>query len=82
MRETKDCITDVTRDKQLDAAYIDEQLYAIIDGDNIMKLSCVRISNYRNIDDIFVDFHPESNYIIGENNLGKSNFFDFAGGCL
>ena len=79
MRETKDCITDVTRDKQLDAAYIDEQLYAIIDGDNIMKLSCVRISNYRNIDDIFVDFHPESNYIIGENNLGKSNFLTLLG---
>ena len=39
-----------------------------------MKLTCVRVSNYRNIDGITVNFHPECNYIIGENNLGKSNF--------
>ncbi len=44
-----------------------------------MKLSHIHISNYRNIDDISVDFHPESNYIIGENNLGKSNFLDLLG---
>lgn len=39
-----------------------------------MKITYVRISNYRNIDGIAVNFHPEHNYIIGENNLGKSNF--------
>lgn len=44
-----------------------------------MRLSHIHISNYRNIDDISVDFHPESNYIIGENNLGKSNFLTLLG---
>lgn len=39
-----------------------------------MKLTRIEISNYRNIDGLIVDFHPASNYIIGENNLGKSNF--------
>ena len=39
-----------------------------------MRISCVKVSNYRNIDGIEVTFHPECNYIIGENNLGKSNF--------
>ena len=39
-----------------------------------MKITYVRVSNYRNIDGITVNFHPEHNYIIGENNLGKSNF--------
>lgn len=39
-----------------------------------MKITYVRVSNYRNIDGIAVNFHPEHNYIIGENNLGKSNF--------
>lgn len=39
-----------------------------------MRITCVRVSNYRNIDGIIVNFNPECNYIIGENNLGKSNF--------
>ena len=39
-----------------------------------MRISCVRVINYRNIDGIEVKFNPECNYIIGENNLGKSNF--------
>lgn len=39
-----------------------------------MKLTRIEVSNYRNIDGLVVDFHPMSNYIIGENNLGKSNF--------
>ena len=39
-----------------------------------MKLTRIEVSNYRNIDGLIVDFHPMSNYIIGENNLGKSNF--------
>lgn len=38
-----------------------------------MKISHIHVLNYRNLDDISVDFHLESNYIIGENNLGKSN---------
>lgn len=39
-----------------------------------MRIACVKVSNYRNIDGIEVIFNPECNYIIGENNLGKSNF--------
>ncbi len=39
-----------------------------------MKIKQVTVHNYRNIDDITVRMHSECNYIIGENNLGKSNF--------
>ena len=44
-----------------------------------MRLTCVRVSNYRNIDGITVNFNTECNYIIGENNLGKSNFLTLLG---
>jgi len=39
-----------------------------------MRIVRVRISNYRNIDGTTIDLNPDCNYIIGENNLGKSNF--------
>lgn len=39
-----------------------------------MRIAYVKVTNYRNIDGIEVIFNPECNYIIGENNLGKSNF--------
>jgi len=39
-----------------------------------MKLIRVSVSNYRNIDGITVYFNNECTYLIGENNLGKSNF--------
>lgn len=39
-----------------------------------MKIICAKVHNYRNINHIEVTFNPECNYIIGENNLGKSNF--------
>ncbi|RPF47684.1 putative ATP-dependent endonuclease of OLD family [Hydrogenoanaerobacterium saccharovorans] len=39
-----------------------------------MRITFAKVSNYRNIDGIEVTFNPECNYIIGENNLGKSNF--------
>lgn len=39
-----------------------------------MRIAHVKVYNYRNIDGIEVTFNPECNYIIGENNLGKSNF--------
>lgn len=39
-----------------------------------MKIVQVSISNYRNIDGISVVLDKDSNYIIGENNIGKSNF--------
>ena len=38
-----------------------------------MRIVYVKVANYRNIDGIEVTFNPECNYIIGENNLGKSN---------
>ncbi len=44
-----------------------------------MRIVCVRVNNYRNIDGIVVHFNPEGNYIIGENNLGKSNFLSLLG---
>lgn len=39
-----------------------------------MRITRVTVSNYRNIDGITVNLNTECNYIIGENNLGKSNF--------
>ncbi len=39
-----------------------------------MRIACVKVKNYRNIDGISVMLNPECSYIIGENNLGKSNF--------
>ena len=41
-----------------------------------MRITRVKINNYRNIDGIIVDLNSSCNYIIGENNLGKSNFLD------
>ena len=38
-----------------------------------MRITRAKVSNYRNIDGISVIFNPDSSYIIGENNLGKSN---------
>lgn len=39
-----------------------------------MRITKVIIHNYRNLDKIKVWLNNESSYIIGENNLGKSNF--------
>ncbi len=44
-----------------------------------MRIECVKVHNYRNIDGITVCFNPESNYIVGENNLGKSNLLALLG---
>lgn len=41
-----------------------------------MKISRVKVDNYRNIGSINVAFNPDCNYIIGENNLGKSNLLN------
>ncbi len=38
-----------------------------------MKITHIKISNYRNLDGIEIFFHSGINFIIGENNLGKSN---------
>ena len=39
-----------------------------------MRIDSITVKNYRNIDGISMVFNPECNYIIGENNIGKSNF--------
>ena len=44
-----------------------------------MRLTRAKVSNYRNIDGITVIFNPDCNFIIGENNLGKSNFLSLLG---
>lgn len=41
-----------------------------------MRIIKVGIKNYRNLDNIEVHFNPDINFIIGENDLGKSNFLD------
>lgn len=41
-----------------------------------MEIINVKISNYRNLNGIEITFDNDSNYIIGENNLGKSNLLD------
>lgn len=41
-----------------------------------MKIETVKVQNYRNLDGIEIALHEEVNFIIGENNLGKSNFLD------
>ncbi|XWK91655.1 MAG: AAA family ATPase (plasmid) [Phormidium sp.] len=41
-----------------------------------MRISTLEIKNYRNLDGVKIKFHPTTNFIIGENNLGKSNLLD------
>ncbi|MEL0589013.1 MAG: AAA family ATPase [Planktothrix rubescens PR222] len=43
---------------------------------NLMRISALEIKNYRNLDGLTIKFHPKMNFIIGENNLGKSNLLD------
>lgn len=38
-----------------------------------MKITKVEINNYRNLDGVKISFAEECNFIVGENNLGKSN---------
>ena len=39
-----------------------------------MRLKAIEINNYRNLDGIKLIFHPVINFLVGETNLGKSNF--------
>jgi putative ATP-dependent endonuclease of OLD family len=41
-----------------------------------MKIVKVRIDNYRNLDKVEMYFNPDMNFLIGENDLGKSNLLD------
>lgn len=42
-------------------------------GGEIMKLYGIKLKNFRNLDDIKVIFSEDVNYIVGENNVGKTN---------
>ncbi|TCW60231.1 AAA family ATPase, partial [Treponema sp. J25] len=41
-----------------------------------MKIKQIDIKNYRNFDNINLIFHPNLTFIIGENNIGKTNILD------
>ncbi len=41
-----------------------------------MKLRWIHIENYRNLRDVTIYLHETSNYFVGENAVGKSNFLD------
>ena len=41
-----------------------------------MRIENVFINNFRNLNNINIDFHPDINYIVGENNIGKSNLLE------
>jgi putative ATP-dependent endonuclease of the OLD family len=41
-----------------------------------MQLKSVEISNYRNLDGIKITFDRQINFLVGENELGKSNLLD------
>jgi len=39
-----------------------------------MKIIYLKIENYRNLSGLEIHLNPHNNFIVGENNLGKSNF--------
>ena len=39
-----------------------------------MKIKCVVIENYRNLGGMRILLNDDINFIVGENNIGKSNF--------
>ncbi len=41
-----------------------------------MQIKKLAISNYRNLDGVGIEFDPTINFLIGENELGKSNLLD------
>ncbi|OUN48157.1 hypothetical protein B5G20_01020 [Collinsella sp. An7] len=41
-----------------------------------MRIVELKIENYRNLDGVSIKFDEDVNYIVGENNLGKSNVLD------
>ncbi|MBC7408574.1 MAG: AAA family ATPase [Arcicella sp.] len=42
-----------------------------------MKIVSIEIQNYRNLSGQRASLHHECNFIVGENNIGKSNFLNF-----
>lgn len=41
-----------------------------------MRICEINIKNYRNLDGEKVKLDPDINFLVGENDLGKSNFLD------
>lgn len=41
-----------------------------------MNIQHLKVSNYRNLDGISIHFHNQANFIVGENNIGKTNILD------
>jgi len=41
-----------------------------------MQIVKVKIRNFRNLDHVEISLHPQINFLVGENDLGKSNFLD------
>lgn len=41
-----------------------------------MRINKIKIHNYRNLDGLEINFHKNINFIVGENNIGKSNFLE------
>lgn len=41
-----------------------------------MRIIELKIENYRNLDGVLVRLDEEANYIVGENNLGKTNLLN------
>jgi len=42
----------------------------------IMKALFIKIQNFRNLDGLEITLNPEMNFLVGENDLGKSNFLE------
>lgn len=55
---------------------VDDRRKQYLLGGLRMKIEHVVVHNYRNIDGIDMWLNLSSNYIVGENNLGKSNFLE------
>lgn len=41
-----------------------------------MNIKNIKINNFRNLDGVKVAFHKRTNFIVGENNLGKTNLLE------
>ena len=52
------------------------------DGVPALNLTKIRIQNYRNFEDLEIDFEPNCTIIIGENNSGKTNILEAIYACL
>lgn len=45
-------------------------------GDFKMIIRRMKIGNYRNLDGVTINFHKDINFLVGENNIGKTNILE------